>query len=207
VFGADPNPVIEAAGHIPISPVTIVGPVLLTEGVAPRIPKLQAAPKAMTGGGVPHAEGLVNVHTLLAASALPNVSCAPVVIVALKRVPGARLPEGVKVATMVAAMYVTVPDTLAPPAVKVNVFAPAEVLIVAGFIALLNVAVIMGALLGQTRVPFGVTESTVGAAVGEVGPPPTSGSPHPAITTANRNAGIQILLTFNLRISFSSSPS
>jgi hypothetical protein len=99
-----------------------------------------------------------------------------------------------------------VPDTLAPPAVKVKVFAPAEVLIVAGFIALLNVAVIMGALLGQTRVPFGVTESTVGAAVGEVAPPPTSGSPHPAIATANRNAGIQILLTFNLRISFSSSP-
>jgi len=67
VFGAVPNPVIEAAGHIPISPLTIVGPVLLTEGVAPRIPKLQAAPNAMTGGGVPHVEGVVNVHTLLAA--------------------------------------------------------------------------------------------------------------------------------------------
>src|ERR1700719_2175317 len=67
VFGADPNPVIEAAGHIPISPLTTVGPVLLTEGVAPRIPKLQAAPNAMTGGGVPHVEGVVNVHTLLAA--------------------------------------------------------------------------------------------------------------------------------------------
>jgi len=98
-----------------------------------------------------------------------------------------------------------VPDTLAPPAVRVKVFAPAEVLIVAVFIALLNVAVILGALLGQTRVPFGVTESTVGAAVGEVAPPLTSASPHPAIATANRNAGIQILLTFNLRISFSCS--
>jgi len=97
------NPVIESAGHIPTSPVTMVGPTLLTTGVAPRIPKLQAAPKAMTGGGVPHVEGVVNVHTLLAASALPNVSCAPVVIVAVKRVLGAREPEGVKVATMVAA--------------------------------------------------------------------------------------------------------
>ncbi len=33
---------------------------------------------------------------------------------------------------------------------------------------LLNVAVILGALLGQTRVPFGVTENTVGAAVAEL---------------------------------------
>src|ERR1700674_5170054 len=99
--GAGPNPVIEAAGHIPISPLKIVGPVLETEGVAPRIPKLQAAPNGMTGGGCPHVEGGVNVHTLLVARALPNMSCAPVVIVAVKRVLGARGPEGVNVATLV----------------------------------------------------------------------------------------------------------
>jgi hypothetical protein len=104
---------------------------------------------------------------------------------------------------VVAATYVTVPDTLAPPDVKVNVV----LLIVAEFIGLLNVAVIGGALFGQRRVPFGVTVGTVGVAVGEVGPPPTSESPHPDITTANRNAGIKILPTINLRISFSSSPS
>ena len=95
--------------------------------------------------------------------------------------------------------------TLAPPEVKVNV----EVLIVAGFIALLNVALIT-AELGQMRVaPFaGLTEVTVGGVSGLPGSPAfVSGSPHPAIKTANRNAGIQILLTFNLRISFSSSPS
>jgi hypothetical protein len=57
----------------------------------------------MGPGGIPHVVGVVNVHTLLAASALPNVSCAPVVIVAVKRVLGARGPEGVKVAIMVAA--------------------------------------------------------------------------------------------------------
>jgi hypothetical protein len=88
--------------------------------------------------------------------------------------------------------------------VKVNVV----VLIVAGFIALLNVAVIRGALLGQRRVPFGVTESAVGGVSGSPAPPVPaflSGSLHPIAKTASRNAEIQILLTFNLRISFSSS--
>jgi hypothetical protein len=99
---------------------------------------------------------------------------------------------------------VTVPDTLAPPKVKVNVV----VLIVAGFIALLNVAVIGGALLGQRRVPFGVTEGTVGGVKGEAALPILSASPHPAIIMAiaavNRNAGMQKFLKFELRISFSS---
>jgi hypothetical protein len=82
------------------------------------------------------------------------------------------------------------------------------VVIVAGFIALLNVAVIT-AMLGQTRVePFGgVTEVTVGGVRGLPVPFAASGSPHPANATAKRNAGIQILLTFNVRISFSSSRS
>jgi len=95
---------------------------------------------------------------------------------------------------------VTVPDTFAPPEVKVNVV----VLIVAEFIGLLNVAVIGGALLGQSRVPFGVTEGTVGVAVGDVGLPPTSLSPHPTNAATNRNAGMKNFLEFKLRISFSS---
>src|SRR5437868_709091 len=81
---------------------------------------------------------------------------------------------------------------------------------VAGFIALLKVAVTTG-VLGQTRVEAsgGVTNVTVGGVSGSPGfPAPLSGSPHPARRTANRNAKsaeIQILLKFNLRIRFSSS--
>ena len=48
-----------------------------------------------------HVAELVNIHTLFAASELPNVSFAPVVIVAVKIVLGARGPEGVKVAILV----------------------------------------------------------------------------------------------------------
>jgi hypothetical protein len=46
---------------------------------------------------------VVKLHTKLAANALPNVSFAPVVIVAVKVVPGARLADGRKVAILVAA--------------------------------------------------------------------------------------------------------
>src|ERR1700682_3607256 len=99
--GAEPNPVIEAAGHIPISPLTIVGPVLETTGVAPRIPKLQAAPNARAGGGGAHTRAVVNVHTKGAANAMPNVSWAPVVIVAVKVVFATRVAVGVKVAVLV----------------------------------------------------------------------------------------------------------
>jgi hypothetical protein len=66
-----------------------------------RTPKVQAAPNASPLGGV-HVAEVVNIHTKLAASAMPDVSCAPVVIVAVKVVLGARLAEGVKVATLVA---------------------------------------------------------------------------------------------------------
>jgi hypothetical protein len=102
---------------------------------------------------------------------------------------------------------VTDPGTLVPPAVKVNVV----VSIVAGFIALLNVAVITTGV-GQTRVEpaAGVTEVTVGGVSGSPGFPAfafLSESPHPATRAAARNAEIQMLLTFNLLISFSSSPS
>src|SRR5438270_12502698 len=80
------NPVIEAAGHMPTSPVTFVGPTLLTTGVAPKIPKLQAVPNGETPGGGcggAHDGEVVNDHGKLAARVLPKVSAAPVVIVAL----------------------------------------------------------------------------------------------------------------------------
>jgi len=101
----------------------------------------------------------------------------------------------------------TDPDTLDPPGpAKVNVVAGE--LIVAGFIALLNVAVTGVVRQAPVEPSGGVTEVTVGGVKGEVAPPVLlSESLHPAIATASRNAGIQILLTFNLRISFSSSPS
>ena len=101
------NPVIEAAGHIPTSPpVTFVRPTLLTTGVPPRIPKLQAVPKGEgagsgVGGGGQGAD-VVNVHAKLAASGLPNVSAAPVVIVAVKVVLAVRAAVGMKVAILVA---------------------------------------------------------------------------------------------------------
>jgi hypothetical protein len=144
----------------------------------------------------------------LAASALPYWSCAPVVIAAVKVVLGVRLAAGgVKVAISSVESRETVPDTLPLGPLKVNVV----VLIVAGFIALLNVAVII-AMLGQTtELPFGgVTVVTVGGVRGAPGfplPASLSGSLHPAITTANKNVGIKILQTFNLRIRLSSPPS
>jgi len=112
----------------------------------------------------------------------------------------ARGLEGVKVATRPAESRATVPVT---PGANLKV----PVLMVAGFMALLNVAETTAPWQIPVEAPAGITETTVGGVKGEVGPPVLlSGSPHPAITTAKRNAGIQILLTFNLRVSFSSSP-
>src|SRR5438105_3881955 len=85
-----------------------------------------------------------------------------------------------------------------------------EVVMVAGFIGLLKVAVI-NAVLGQTRVePLGgVTLVTVGGARGEVGlvtlAPFLSGSPQPAITSrAINTAETQIFPMFSVRMRFSS---
>ena len=98
------NPVTDAAGHIPTSPpVIIVGPILLTTGVAPNIPKLQAVPRFTgPGGGAHGTTAVVNDQVNLAASWLPKVSAAPVVIVAVYMVFNARLLVGVNVATLVA---------------------------------------------------------------------------------------------------------
>jgi hypothetical protein len=82
--------------------------------------------------------------------------------------------------------------------------------IVAGFMGLLKVALMTTPLLGQTPVEAfrGVTERTVGGVSGAPGFPALpflSESPHPATKAASRNAEIHILLTNNLRITFSSS--
>ena len=101
----------------------------------------------------------------------------------------------------------TTPATLVEPVNKVNVV----VLIVAGFMALLKVALMITGLPHVKVEPLrGFTEVTAGGVKGLTGfPAPefASGSLQPAIARANRNAGIQILQTFDVRISFSSSPS
>jgi hypothetical protein len=83
---------------------------------------------------------------------------------------------------------VTTPVTLPPLEVKVKVV----VLIVAGFIALLNIAVTT--VLGQIpEDPFGGSTdaaTTVGGIKLGFVPLFLSGSPHPAITMAKRNARI-----------------
>jgi hypothetical protein len=81
---------------------------------------------------------------------------------------------------------------------------------VAGFIALLNVAV-MTAVLGQTRVEAsgGVTVVTAGGVSGLPGFPAfpafafLSESPQPATRAASRNGKIHVLITVTLYISFS----
>jgi hypothetical protein len=114
----------------------------------------------MTVGG----EAVVKVHTKLAASGTPVGSFAPVVIVAVNKVPVARIVVGVNVAVVPA--KVTVPATgVAAGPVKVNVAA----LIVAGFIGSLNVAETI-VLTATPVAPFtGTVETTVaGGAVVKV---------------------------------------
>jgi len=167
-----------------------------------KIPKPQALPNAMAPWQ--GAAAVVNIQVKSAARPFPNVSFAPVVIVAVYAVFSARGLEGVNVATMPVEPRATVPLTAVVPAASLNV----PVLMVAGFITLLNVAVTMAPWQTPVAAPTGTTETAAGGVKGEVAPPVLlSESPHPAIATANRNAGIEILLTFNLRISFSSSPS
>jgi hypothetical protein len=166
-----------------------------------RIPNPQAVPVGMGAGQ--GAAAVVNVHTKSAASAMPNWSRAPVVIAAVYWVFSARGLEGVKVATRFAESRETVPVTGDAPA---NVKVP--VLIVAGFMALLNVAETKAPWQMPVEAPAGITETTVGGVrLGFPVPGLLVVPQHPANTKANRNAGVQILLTFNFRISFSSLPS
>src|ERR1022692_2451610 len=112
-----------------------------------------------TGRVVPTVAPVVKSHTKLLATALPERSLAPVVMVATKEVPGARVLDGAKVA--VAPIKVTAPGTVTPPCFKVKV----DVLIVAGSIGSLKVAeslLLMGTPLDPTE---GVTEITTGMSV------------------------------------------
>jgi hypothetical protein len=70
--------VTKVLGHIPVAPV--------------------AGATEITVGGAQAVVLVVKVHTQLPANALPNVSWAPVVIVAVYRVFSARALAGVKVA-------------------------------------------------------------------------------------------------------------
>ena len=65
-----------------------------------RVEAFGGVTEVTVGGG--HGAGVVNVHVKLAASALPNVSFAPVVIVAVKVLFAARVAVGTKAATLVA---------------------------------------------------------------------------------------------------------
>jgi hypothetical protein len=98
------NPTIAVPAQTPTSPLALVGAavveVLVTVEPA-RIPKLQAAPKGIAPPGGVQVGEVVNVHTKLAASATPDVSCTPVVIVAVYEALGVRAVEGVNVATLV----------------------------------------------------------------------------------------------------------
>jgi len=200
------NPVTEVPGLSPRSPPVIV--VMRAVLVTVEPPRTLKPPAVSNGTGDEHATAeVVKVHVKLAASPLPNWSCAPVVMVAVKVVFRARPGglAGVKVAVLLAGSKVTAPDTLPEGAVKVKVV----VLIVAGFIALLNIAVTTA--LGQMpEEPIGGRTdgpNTVGVVNWEPAlPPPLSASLHPTVTTANRIAGIHILLSLNLRIRVSSSP-
>jgi hypothetical protein len=116
------------------------------------------APLAGTVETTVGAGAVVKVHTKLAASAIPAGSFAPVVIVAVNKVPAARTVVGVKVAVVPA--KVTVPVTgVGPGPVNVKVTA----LTVAGFIASLNVAEIAVLTAAAVDPLSGTVETTVGA--------------------------------------------
>jgi hypothetical protein len=95
----------------------------------------------------------------------------------------------------------TVPATEFAPAANVNVVAGE--MIVAGFMALLNVAVTAAPWqMPETPAP-GFTETTVGGVTGEPGfPTPEflSGSLHAVVTMSSKNAGNHILEVLNLRM-------
>src|SRR5579863_1976583 len=99
--------------------------------------------------------------------ALPARSCAPLVTVAVNVVLGARFIVGANTAVLLPAEYVTVPATsVAPGPVTVKVV----LLIVAGFIAALNIADTFW-LMGTVIAPFaGFVEMIVGALVFVVAP-------------------------------------
>src|SRR3954469_369865 len=128
-------------------------------------------------------ELVVKFQTLLLANAVPAVSCAPVVIVAVYAVLPASGLDGAKLATCAAASYVTAPATEAVPGpVSVKLAASS----VCASIAVLNVALICAGMHRPTRPAPGFVAVTVGAAAtlpsGMVMPP----SPRPPFANSTR---------------------
>jgi len=192
---------VPATGVVP-GPVTVnVSGVIVAAFIASlkvaEIFVLVGTPVAPFAGLVEVTVGMlavVKVQTKLLASALPAGSLAPVVIVPVNLVLGARLLASVNVAVVPEA--VTVPGRgvpLGPATVKVTVLS------VVGFITLLKVAVITW-VTGTAGAPFaGFVETTKGAMN------PDCSRPHPVAKTPSTNAKSHILLTLNIRISVSSS--
>jgi hypothetical protein len=118
-------------------------------------------------GPVPVVVPVIKVHTLFAAKALPERSLAPVVTVAVNVALAVRLALGVNVAIVHPELQVTVPVTLVvpgPASVKVNV------LIVAGSIPVLKVALTAWLMFTPVAALSGAVEVTVGAVAFEVVP-------------------------------------
>jgi hypothetical protein len=101
---------------------------------------------------------VLKLQLKLLASALPVVSWAEVVIVAVYVVVKARLAVGAKIAVLFGASKATVPGTGLTPVTR-NV----AVVIVKGFIALVNVAVIFALAGSQASKLAGFVELTWGA--------------------------------------------
>jgi hypothetical protein len=186
------------------TPTTGVAPGFFTVNVAPLIvagfmASLKVAEtRVLTATATAPAEGTVEItagpvvvklQTKLLISALPPGSVAPVVIVATNKVLAASVVVGVKVA--VAPLRVTDPATAPPGPVTVK----DAILIDAGAITVLKVAVTVLLRATFTAPLSGVTEVTVGG--NGLG---VRSRPHPAIRRADRTTGIQILINLSLRI-------
>jgi energy-converting hydrogenase Eha subunit B len=172
---------------------------VMAEAIATPVAPLAGVTDVTVGGT--GAAAVVNVHASFDASAVPDESVAPVVIVAVYCVLYARFADGVNVATDPLAAYVTVPETAALPGpVSVKV---AEV-IVAAFIAWLKVAV-RAVFTATPVVPLpGVTEVTVGGVVDNPVPEPEFEPPQPATprtVNANRQAIPKRMMRFLLGLS------
>src|SRR3984957_14495965 len=130
--------------------------VITVLGHTPLAPPAGDTETTVGGGGDAHdVVPVVKVHTKLLASALPNGSLAPVVIVTEYTVLNARLPDGVKVKMVLDESWVTVPVT---PGVTVKGVA----LMVAGAIACGKVAATT--MLGHPPAePLGGVTETGGA--------------------------------------------
>jgi hypothetical protein len=116
--------------------------VITVLGHTPAAPPGGVTEITVGGGGGVHAEvPVVKVQTKLLASALPNGSLAPVLIVAVYKVLSARVLDGVNVKIVLDVSWVTVPVT---PGVTVKVV----MLMLAGSMACGKMAATT--MLGQT---------------------------------------------------------